>query len=196
MNYLAHAFLAFDEPDLLAGQFLADDVKGRKFEDFPRRISQGILLHRFVDHFTDTHEKCLEIRQMIRPELGLLSSVAIDIYFDHILAKSWESYHSRPHREFVAQVYEQLNAYEDLMTPKRLYVFSKMKENDWLGSYHSLDGIRKILEQMSRRVPGGSVLLKSTDLLEKNMNFIQEVFDIFFPQLISAAKTKLDTFAP
>jgi acyl carrier protein phosphodiesterase len=71
-----------------------------------------------------------------------------------------------------------------------------MKENNWLGSYRSLSGTQKILEQMSRRIPGGTVLLKSTDLLEKNMNFIQEVFEIFFPQLISAAKLKLDTFAP
>lgn len=196
MNYLAHAYLAFDEPDLLAGQFLADDVKGKKYLEYPTRISQGIILHRFVDHFTDTHELCLELRKILRPDLGILAPVAIDVYFDHILAKNWENHHLKPRQIFVSEVYSQLDAYSPLMSDKRVYIFHKMKEFDWLGSYHHPEGIKKILEQMSRRVPGGAALLKSTDLLEKNMKFIEEVFEIFFPQLISAAKTKLDTFAP
>jgi acyl carrier protein phosphodiesterase len=196
MNYLAHAFLAFGEDQLLAGQFLADDVKGKKYIEFPSRISQGIQLHRFVDHYTDTHPLCLEVRKTLRPELGILSPVALDVYFDHILARKWSDYHHIPREDFIAQVYLDLSAYTGLMTEKRLYIFNKMKEFNWLGTYHSLTGTQKILEQMSKRVPGGAVLLKSTDLLEKNMNFIEEVFEIFFPQLISAAKTKLDTFAP
>jgi acyl carrier protein phosphodiesterase len=196
MNYLAHAFLAFGEPDLLAGQFLADDIKGKKYLDYPKRIAQGILLHRFVDYFTDSHEVCLELRKLLRPELGILAPVAIDVYFDHILAKNWDRYHEKPRQIFVSEVYVQLEIYSELMSDKRAFIFSKMKEFDWLGSYHHPDGIKAILEQMSRRVPGGEVLLKSIDLLEKNMKFIQEVFEIFFPQLISAAKSKLDTFAP
>jgi|688.fasta_scaffold06695_18 acyl carrier protein phosphodiesterase len=196
MNYLAHSFLAFGESKLLAGQFLADDIKGNKYLNYPTRISQGIQLHRFVDHFTDTHELNLEIRRLLRPELGLFSSVAIDVYFDHILAKKWSDYHEQPCDLFIEKVYQDLSCFTDLMGEKRLYIFNKMKENNWLGSYRSLSGTQKILEQMSRRIPGGTVLLKSTDLLEKNMNFIQEVFEIFFPQLISAAKLKLDTFAP
>ncbi len=195
MNYLAHSFLAFGESELLAGQFLADDVKGNKYKDYPLRISQGIQLHRFIDHFTDTHELNLELRKVLRPDLGLLSSVAIDVYFDHILAKNWTSYHYRPREQFIQDVYDELTKYTGFMSEKRAYLFNKMREYDWLSSYHSLTGIQKTLQQMASRVPGGSSLLKSTDLLEKYMNFIEEVFEIFFPQLISAAKSKLDTFA-
>ena len=81
------------------------------------------------------------------------------------------------------------------MGEKRKYIYRKMAEQDWLGRYHSMEGIELTLQQMSRRIPEGSVLLKSPDLLEKHKKFITEVFEIFFPQLIYAAKSKLDTFA-
>jgi len=195
MNFLAHSFLAFGDEDMVIGQFIADDIKGKKFHDFPSRISIGIQLHRFVDHFTDTHASCLELRKLLRPELGLFSGIAIDVFFDHVLATQWSEYHDVELPTFNQNVYSILSTYEEKMGEKRKYIYRKMAEQDWLGRYHSMEGIELTLQQMSRRIPEGSILLKSPDLLEKHKKFITEVFEIFFPQLIYAAKSKLDTFA-
>jgi acyl carrier protein phosphodiesterase len=196
MNYLAHCYLAFGNPDLLAGQFIADDVKGRKFENFPESIKRGILLHRFVDHFTDTWPGCLEIRAKLRPQLGLFSGIALDVFFDHILALEWDTHSELERSTFIQKTYDTLSDYEGYMTEKRKFLFHKMVEADWLGRYDKIEGISLTLTQMSRRIPGGEILLKASDQLEENKKFITEVFKIFFPQLIYATQTKLDTFAP
>lgn len=196
MNYLAHCYLAFGNPEWLVGQFIADDVKGRKYQDYTEGVSQGIILHRHVDHFTDTWPGCLEIRALLRPELGLFSGVALDVFFDHILALEWASHSDQERAEFIQTTYKTLSNYEEIMSEKRRYLFRKMVEADWLGRYHQPEGIALTLTQMSRRIPGGEILLQAPDLLEKNKKFITEVFKIFFPQLIYATKTKLDTFAP
>jgi len=52
MNYLAHAYLSFNEPELLLGNMVSDYVKGKKQFDFPKRMQAGIRLHRAIDEFT------------------------------------------------------------------------------------------------------------------------------------------------
>src|SRR5947207_2830586 len=51
MNFLAHAFLSFNDPGLLVGNMIADSVKGKEADNYPDRIRQGILLHREIDSF-------------------------------------------------------------------------------------------------------------------------------------------------
>lgn len=195
MNYLAHVFLSFDDPKLMIGQFIADDVKGKKYLTYSQRVSHGILLHRFVDHYTDTFPECLELRKEIREELGLFSGIAIDVYFDYMLSMYWSDFCETPREAFISGVYDVLDFHGNLMSEKRQFIYGKMKEQDWLSRYKSLEGIELTLSQMSGRISGGDHLLKATELLKKNEKMITEVFKMFFPKLISASKTKLDTFA-
>ena len=55
MNYLAHIYLSNEEEEITLGNFIADDIKGKKYIQFPLGIQQGILLHRAIDSFTDAH---------------------------------------------------------------------------------------------------------------------------------------------
>ena len=55
MNYLAHAYLSFNDPEILVGNMISDFVKGKKKFDYPLRIQAGIMLHRIIDEFTDGH---------------------------------------------------------------------------------------------------------------------------------------------
>ena len=49
MNYLAHAYLSFNDPDILIGNMISDHVKGKKKFDLPEKIQRGITLHRNID---------------------------------------------------------------------------------------------------------------------------------------------------
>ncbi len=195
MNYLAHLLLSFDDTQLLVGQFISDDVKGKKYMHYPERIQHGILLHRFIDHFTDTFPECLLLRAELRAELGLFSPVAIDIFFDHLLSIHWEKYSSIPRETFISDVYSRLSSHQEHMTENRRFFLSKMIEYNWLTHYKSLDGIALTFEQMSRRIKSGRKLAGATWLLEKHWKTSENAFEIFFPKLISASKVKLDTFA-
>jgi acyl carrier protein phosphodiesterase len=196
MNYLAHFYLAFGDDELLLGQFLGDDVKGNKYELYPERIKQGILLHRHIDTYTDQQPLCTQLRALIRPQLGLLSSVAIDVFFDHILAKHWSTYHPDSLADFTFSSYEKLKKNQHLLTSKLQFMLGKMEEHNWISKYQTIEGTASTLQQMAKRLPYGNLLEPAPSLLYQHIDTIEMAFMAFFPQLIEQSKAKLDTFAP
>jgi acyl carrier protein phosphodiesterase len=195
MNYLAHAYLAFDNPSWLVGQFIADAVKGNKYRDYPDDIRNGILLHRFVDSYTDTFPACLELRSHLRADLGLFTPIAMDVFFDHILAREWTRFSRKLQEDFIADVYKVLGHHAAFIPSRMKFFISRMQEHNWLARYKTMDGIALTLNQMAIRMPKGEVLARAPEVLQDNIKKINETFEIFFPQLISATEIKIDTFA-
>jgi acyl carrier protein phosphodiesterase len=70
MNYLAHAWLSFNQPEILVGNMISDFVKGKKRFSFSERIQQGIMLHRSIDEFTDAHDATKKAKQFLKPVVG------------------------------------------------------------------------------------------------------------------------------
>src|ERR1700709_705966 len=86
MNYLAHAYLSFNDPEILIGNLISDFVKGKAKYDYPERILAGINLHRAIDNFTDTHDSTRIAKEVFRPYYRLYSGAFIDVVYDHFLA--------------------------------------------------------------------------------------------------------------
>ena len=55
MNYLAHSYLSYQKTDLIIGNFIADSIRGNRFDGLTDGIIKGITLHRKIDVFTDSH---------------------------------------------------------------------------------------------------------------------------------------------
>ena len=83
MNYLAHAYLSFNDPEILVGNMISDFVKGKKKFDYPIRIQSGITLHRMIDTFTDEHPATKEAKEFFRAYYRLYSGAFIDVVYDH-----------------------------------------------------------------------------------------------------------------
>ena len=64
MNYLAHAYLSFNKPGILAGNMISDFVKGKRKYDYPEEIQHGIAVHREIDRFTDAHSITKEAKEI------------------------------------------------------------------------------------------------------------------------------------
>jgi len=86
MNYLAHAYLSFNQPDILAGNMINDYVKGKKKFDYPLDIQKGMLLHRAIDHFTDHHSATQKAKQFFKTDYRLYAGAFVDVLYDHFLA--------------------------------------------------------------------------------------------------------------
>ena len=86
MNYLAHAYLSFHQPEILVGNMISDYVKGKKKFDFSPGIQQGMNLHRAIDTFTDEHAVTKEAKEIFRPHYRLYAGAFIDVVYDHYLA--------------------------------------------------------------------------------------------------------------
>src|SRR5215218_3419008 len=86
MNYLAHAYLSFGDPALLAGNMLSDFIKGKKQFEYSEAVRKGIKLHRAIDKFTDDHAATAKAKQFFKPVYRLYASPFTDIVYDHFLA--------------------------------------------------------------------------------------------------------------
>lgn len=83
MNYLAHAYLSFNDEPTLVGNMISDYIKGKKKFDYSLPIQQGIQLHRFIDEFTDFHVATKEAKQFFKPSVGLYAGAFVDVVYDH-----------------------------------------------------------------------------------------------------------------
>ncbi|MCU0362399.1 MAG: ACP phosphodiesterase [Bacteroidales bacterium] len=55
MNVLAHIYLSGDSEKIIIGNYIGDYVKGRDYLKYPELVRKGIILHRHIDAFTDSH---------------------------------------------------------------------------------------------------------------------------------------------
>ena len=70
------------------------------------------------------------------------------------------------------------------------YIFTHMKDNNWLLIYTSLEGIEKTLSEMGSRIGREYELEKSVINLDKEYDSFKQDFEIFFADMEVAAKAK------
>ena len=183
MNHLAHLYLSSDNEEEMVGQFIADAVKGNDFNLYSPDIRKGILLHRWVDSFTDTHDLVKELRAAYRPNLGLYSGVLIDLVFDHYLAKDFHIHAGRELEEFQQFTFGVLNKHEDSFPAKMKSYFFHMKDKEFMMKYAHPVGMAVIVRQMGNRIPRGESLLAAGDFFEDYVEMASAYFPTFFEEL-------------
>lgn len=183
MNYLAHIYLSGEDAQLKIGNFIADSVKGRKFIGFPERVKNGIILHRAIDTFTDSHPVVKKSVHRLFPVYSHYSAVIIDILYDHFLAANWSEYSEVPLESYVAEFYELLNENFEIL-PKRVQHFLPyMIRDNWLLNYATIPGIGRILFQMDQRTKNRSQMQLATHELKLYYSEFEEEFRSFFIDL-------------
>lgn len=190
MNHLAHLFLSSDNEEEMVGQFIADAVKGSDFNLYSEQVRNGILLHRWVDSFTDTHELVKELRAGYRPKLGLYSGVLIDLVFDHFLAKDFHTHSGRDLGEFQQYTFRVLNEHEEIFPDRMKNYFFHMKDKEFMMKYAHPVGMAVIVRQMGMRIPRGGVLIESGDLFDFYVEMASPYFSEFFEELKSSFRVK------
>lgn len=185
MNFLAHMFLTYGDKKLTVGNYVADFIRNRDLVLFPKKVVKGIMLHRHIDHYTDTHEEVLRSTRKLRTRHKKYAPVVIDVFYDYILSKNWERYTNVPIRDFADEIYEVLkeNSY---MFPIHLQdITARMIEDDFLLQYGKKSGMRKTFERIGKRAKFKSNFATAFDDLENDFEEIQDGFNAFFPDLIA-----------
>lgn len=188
MNFLAHAYLSGDNDLLLLGNFIADAVKGSKYNEYEGDVRKGILLHRMIDTFMDGHPVVKESKARLRNVFGKYAPVVADVYYDHFLAAQWKNYHAKDLHAFCMSVYRKLESFTDQMPKETRIMLPYMVSNNWLEGYKDIEGIQRALFGLSRRTLPGSRMEYGGKELMLHYEFYQAEFLEFFPQMIAAAK--------
>ncbi|WP_109298729.1 ACP phosphodiesterase [Aquimarina sp. AU474] len=193
MNFLAHIYLSGQDPELKIGNFIADSVKGKKYLDYPTRISQGITLHRKIDSYTDSHPIVKKSASRLFPKYGHYSSVIVDILYDHFLAANWADYSNIPLDEYIQEFYNLLHEYYEVV-PKKIQDFMPyMIEDNWLLSYATIPGIGNVLSGMNRRTKNRSKMNLAVIELEQYYSEFDNEFRSFFEELELYTKNEIKT---
>ena len=190
MNYLAHTYLSGSNDNIKIGNFLGDWVKGSDYLKYSEDIQTGIMMHRNIDTFTDQHPVVRMGSMRFKSRYSRYSGVIMDIVYDHFLANHWKDFCDVPLRDYVNRMHNLLlNNFE--LLPERLqnYLPGFMNER-WIERYATIDGIRDVLDTMSKRTS----LPKETEFAISVMeafyrDFRHEFFD-FFSQIIEFVESK------
>lgn len=184
MNYLAHAFLSFNNDDILTGNMISDFVKGKTKFDYPSQIQKGIYLHRQIDSFTDSHAVTAKAKEFFRPQYRLYSGAFIDIVYDHFLAldtKQFEEYGGL--ENFTQITYQRLDKKTFFFPLLFQKMFPYMQSQNWLYNYRLKDGMRKSFGGLVHR----AAYLYESDIAFKIFNDhykeLEDCYIDFFPEL-------------
>lgn len=191
MNFLAHIYLSGDNDFVKIGNFMADGIRGKQYLDFHPDIQKGILLHRFIDSFTDFHPVFRQSKHRLHEKYGHYSGVITDIFYDHFLAKNWQEYSDIPLSEYARDFYKLLKKNYDSLTEKTQNMMPYMVARNWLTSYASLEGLQTILFQMDYRTKNRVNMHESVIELQEFYSEFETEFRTFFAELISECKKKL-----
>ncbi len=190
MNYLAHTYLSGDNDDIKIGNFLGDWVKGSDYLKYSEDIRTGIMLHRNIDSFTDQHPIVHLSASRFQSRYSKYSGVIIDILYDHYLANNWKDFSDVSLHDYVSRMHNvMLNNFEIL--PERLqnYLPGFMNER-WIERYATLDGIRDVLDTMSKRTSLPNETEFAISVMEAFYNDFRHEFFDFFGQIIEFVEAK------
>ena len=188
MNYLAHAYLSGNDPELMVGNFIADAVKGKKINAYDNGIRNGMILHRAIDEFTDSHAIVKKSCRRLSTKYRHYSGVIVDIFYDHFLASKWHMHHDSSIEEYTKYVYDTVVAHNEILPEKIQHMLKYMIPQNWLLNYRSFEGIDQVLKGMSRRTTFESGMEHAIDDLKSGYSEFEGEFDAFFPDVCNFAK--------
>ncbi len=182
MNYLAHAYLSFNDPEILVGNMISDFVKGKKKFDYPVRIQSGIMLHRLIDSFTDDHPATKEAKEFFRPDYRLYSGAFIDVVYDHFLAIETGEFTESSLFTFSQQVYSVLQENKQWFPERFAGMFPYMQSQNWLFNYRTTRGIEKSFGGLVHRSVYMTESETASRLFKKHYQPLQECFRHFWEE--------------
>jgi len=183
MNFLAHIYLSGDSKNILIGNFIGDYVKGKKFTGYPEEVKQGIMLHRKIDSFTDSHMLTHSSKKIIAEKYGLYAGIVVDIYYDHFLSVNWHLYSEIPLREYIQNRYSLLDSGFSIFPAGVKSWFPYFIKSNWLETYIHFNGLNMVFKRMSYRTSLPDHAEYAVSQLKENYDYLKENFLEFFTDL-------------
>lgn len=191
MNFLAHIYLSGNNDLLKIGNFMADSVRGHRYLEYPDELRKGILLHRYIDTFTDANPIYRKSKHRLHEKYGHYSGVIMDIVYDHFLAKNWNTYSDVPLEEYASTFYNLLQNNYAILTAKTQKMIPYMIARNWLVSYATLEGLEMILFQMDYRTQHRAHMQEAIVEVKNFYSQFEEEFTLFFEELRNHCEEKL-----
>ena len=183
MNYLAHLVLSGKNEEVIFGNFIADAVKGKSYLSWSKNIQKGILLHRFIDHYTDTNPHYLAGKRRFYKKFPKMGGVINDILYDYLLWQYEIKYKNIQLDKEIIGFYRTLDGFQNKMPKRILYMYQYMKKDDWLTNYQYKHGVKKALHGIGKRIKYSDNLESCFDILESSIFDFEKEFEMFYHEI-------------
>jgi len=192
MNYLGHAYLSFNIPEIIVGNMISDFVKGKARFGYTVGIQQGIMLHREIDNYTDNHPAIKEAKAVFRSVYRLYSSPIVDVALDHFLANDSTIFNNNTLFDFSQTIYTILDAHTSHLPQNFHYLYKHMRANNWLFHYKTKEGISNSIKSLINRAKFISNHQPALTILEQEYRFLEACYNTFIIDVKSFAKSQLN----
>lgn len=186
MNFLAHMYLSCSDDNMLIGNYIADFIRNRDLVLYSDDIVRGIMLHRHIDSYTDTHVEVVKGTRLLRPQHDKYAPVVIDVCYDYILSKNWHRYSSQSLRVFADRVYEVIGRYQESLPDHLQDIAPKMIADDFLLKYGTEAGLRHTFDRIGKRAKYGGKWDTAFDDMLLHYDELEAGFNRFFPDMIAS----------
>lgn len=146
-------------------------------------VTEGIKLHRSIDHYTDTHPLVLDAIELFRPQQKRFAPVVTDLVFDHLLASEFDQWSEMDLRDFTLSTFERIDEEEHHIPHKAMVFYPHLKKHNWLLHYSKMKGLQLALEGMDRRISAESALANCVHLVDEHRAELHGLFNPFFKDL-------------
>ncbi len=180
MNYLGHLLLSGNNHELMMANLYGDFFKGSNYESLPEIVQEGVHLHRDIDSYIDHHPITRAVLKPLYDLLPKVAPIALDLFFDHLLAKNWSRYHVHPLDEFVDDFFEYAllignQAFEEknFAYPKEfIELLQIIHSSKWLTRYQQLEGLEFACKGLSQRINFDNNLHEGPTIFTENESLI------------------------
>lgn len=193
MNFLAHLYLSGDNEDVKLGNFIGDYVKGNSYNNFPAQIKKGILLHRKIDSFTDSHPIVKKHKNYFYDKYHKYAGVITDIIYDHYLAHNWHMFSEVAFEEYINNTYSFFHDRIDDMPEEMKIIVPNIIKNNWFHSYLTIEGIESVLIGMSKGTSLPPEYNFAIKVFRKNYEVIKHDFFNYFAYLIEYVEKEMES---
>jgi acyl carrier protein phosphodiesterase len=188
MNYLAHAHLSFENPQILVGNMIADYVKGKQILLYEQGIQEGIKLHRLIDEFTDKHPIVKETKYIYREAAGRYDGSFLDITFDHFLALDTKEEPPQGWLNFTIECYNIIDRNITKLPEDFVGFYQHMKAENWLYNYRYHWLIEKNFGRFAYHIKYLDNDAPVYEVFNNNYKALQKSYNTFYPELKEFAR--------
>ncbi len=148
-------------------------------------------MHRRIDAFTDSNSFFRRSKSRLG-ERGYLKGVVIDIAYDYLLLKNWDTYSSIDKVSFLQAFYRDASiAITDYPSDAKLFA-QRIIQSKILSHYSTIEGLLTTFERLDTRL-SKRILSKDNTVsyfpsLKREIDDIEQDFLFFFPLMIDHFK--------
>lgn len=167
-------------PSSLATSSILLDTQGQPWS---RELLAGVRLHRSIDAYIDRQPAFKRCIECLGSEHRRIAGIALDVFFDHLLATRWHDFHARPLSMFCDDFYRHCAEYHPRLPERAAQLMTRAKTHRLFESYADLKVIEQVLERIGRRLSRKTSLDQVMPMLVERQDFLMLQFEQLMPSL-------------